>query len=75
MTLNAQLLGGRLSFFQSLCVLGYCLLPTAAAALVTRVIVAVAEPSLLLFCLRLGITAVGFVWATYGTHFIYGWRG
>lgn len=33
-TLNAQLLGSRLSFFQCVCVLGYCLFPlTVAAAL------------------------------------------
>ncbi|KAL8430463.1 hypothetical protein ACSSS7_005907 [Eimeria intestinalis] len=31
-TLNAQLLGSRLSFFQSVCVLGYCLFPLTVAA-------------------------------------------
>ena len=31
-TLNAQLLGSRLSFFQCVCVLGYCLFPLTAAA-------------------------------------------
>ncbi|CDJ37444.1 yip1 domain-containing protein, putative [Eimeria tenella] len=31
-TLNAQLLGSPISFFQSLCVLGYCLFPLTAAA-------------------------------------------
>ncbi|KAF8322488.1 Yip1-domain-containing protein [Clavulina sp. PMI_390] len=33
-TLNAKLLGGRVSFFQSLCVLGYCIFPLVLAALV-----------------------------------------
>lgn len=33
-TLNARLLGGRVSLFQSLCVLGYCLFPLFVAALV-----------------------------------------
>jgi len=33
-TLNAKLLGGHVSFFQSLCVLGYCVFPLVAAALV-----------------------------------------
>ena len=26
-TVNSQLLGGKISFFQSVCVLGYCILP------------------------------------------------
>jgi len=34
-TLNAKLLGGRVSFFQSLCVLGYCIFPLVLAALVS----------------------------------------
>ncbi|MBW0515805.1 hypothetical protein O181_055520 [Austropuccinia psidii MF-1] len=33
-TLNARLLGGKVSLFQSLCVLGYCLFPLFIAALV-----------------------------------------
>lgn len=32
-TVNAQLLGGKISFFQSVCVLGYCLCPLVLAAL------------------------------------------
>ncbi|KAG9051546.1 hypothetical protein FS837_004056 [Tulasnella sp. UAMH 9824] len=34
-TLNAKLLGGRVSFFQSLCVLGYCIFPLVVAALIS----------------------------------------
>jgi len=34
-TLNAKLLGGRVSFFQSLCVLGYCIFPLVIAAVVS----------------------------------------
>lgn len=33
-TLNSRLLGGKVSLFQSLCVLGYCLFPLFVAALV-----------------------------------------
>lgn len=33
-TINAQLLGGTISFFQSVCVLGYCVFPMALAAIV-----------------------------------------
>ena len=32
-TLNAQLLGGKMSFFQSVCVLGYCICPLNVACL------------------------------------------
>jgi len=31
-TVNAQLLGGNISFFQSVCVLGYCIFPMTVAA-------------------------------------------
>lgn len=33
-TLNAQMLGGTISFFQSVCVLGYCVFPLAVASVV-----------------------------------------
>lgn len=33
-TVNAQLLGGTISFFQSVCVLGYCVFPMSLAAIV-----------------------------------------
>jgi len=32
-TVNAQLLGGQISFFQSVCVLGYCIFPLVLASL------------------------------------------
>ena len=35
-TLNTKLLGGHISFFQSVCVLGYCLLPLSIALIVCR---------------------------------------
>ncbi|KIY46907.1 Yip1 domain-containing protein, partial [Fistulina hepatica ATCC 64428] len=34
-TVQAKLLGGRVSFFQGLCTLGYCLAPLDAAALIS----------------------------------------
>eukprot|EP00123_Amoebidium_parasiticum_P000593 comp11436_c0_seq1/m.5850 comp11436_c0_seq1/g.5850 ORF comp11436_c0_seq1/g.5850 comp11436_c0_seq1/m.5850 type:complete len:213 (-) comp11436_c0_seq1:547-1185(-) len=37
-TVNAQLLGGTLSFFQSLCALGYCVLPLVLAAIVNTIL-------------------------------------
>lgn len=60
-TLNAQLLGSTISFFQSLCVLGYCVFPLSISALV------VCTLKLTWFSywwLDLLVIAVGFLWAT-----------
>ncbi|KAF4517345.1 hypothetical protein B566_EDAN011732 [Ephemera danica] len=65
-TLNSKLLGGNISFFQSLCVLGYCLLPNATALILCKIIL-IAEPTTLLFIVRLVVTLVGFAWSTYAS--------
>ncbi len=55
-TLNAQLLGAKLSFFQSVCVLGYCVAPLSVAALLA-----------LLWrntIFRAVLTVVGYLWST-----------
>ncbi|NXP35917.1 YIPF6 protein, partial [Leiothrix lutea] len=67
-TLNSKLLGGTISFFQSLCVLGYCVMPLTVAMLVCRLVLlagggtmgAVRVPLLLLlhvFCVSTASTA------------------
>lgn len=33
-TINAQLLGGAVSFFQSVCVIGYCLFPIVVSVII-----------------------------------------
>ena len=59
-TVNAQLLGGTISFFQSLSVLGYCVFPLALSAL-------------LILCLKVGVDSLvlnliivgfAFLWST-----------
>ncbi|KAL0125192.1 hypothetical protein PUN28_004377 [Cardiocondyla obscurior] len=65
-TLNSKLLGGNISFFQSVCVLGYCLLPNAIALIICRFIL-IMEQSTLLFVIRFIISTVGFLWATYAS--------
>ena len=52
-TLNTKLLGGSISFFQSVCVLGYCLLPLSMALLICRVILMASRQSTALFIIRL----------------------
>jgi protein YIPF6 len=64
-TLNSKLLGGNISFFQSVCVLGYCLTPLAIALIVCRAILVMTQTNFLFF-MRLVATAGGFAWATYG---------
>uniref|UniRef100_A0A8D8PTC8 Protein YIPF n=1 Tax=Cacopsylla melanoneura TaxID=428564 RepID=A0A8D8PTC8_9HEMI len=65
-TLNSKLLGGNISFFQSVCVLGYCLLPLAMSLVLCRVILFVQQTHFLFF-LRFVITMVGFGWATFAS--------
>uniref|UniRef100_A0A2M4AL28 Protein YIPF n=1 Tax=Anopheles triannulatus TaxID=58253 RepID=A0A2M4AL28_9DIPT len=65
-TLNSKLLGGNISFFQSVCVLGYCLTPCAIALLLCRIVL-LANQTTFLFLLRFLISAAGFGWATYAS--------
>ncbi|XP_075224273.1 protein YIPF6 isoform X2 [Lycorma delicatula] len=55
-----------ISFFQSVCVLGYCLLPTTIALIVCRLIL-MTEQSYFLFTLRFFVTIIGFAWATFAS--------
>ncbi|KAJ1452254.1 Yip1 domain-containing protein [Pelagophyceae sp. CCMP2097] len=59
-TLNAQLLGGKISFFQSVCVLGYSVFPLNIAALVCLLMNLISNSGIL----RLFIVSLGFVWST-----------
>ncbi|KAL1460819.1 hypothetical protein WDU94_012762 [Cyamophila willieti] len=65
-TLNSKLLGGNISFFQSVCVLGYCLLPLTMSLVLCRVIL-FAQQTNFLFFLRFVITMLGFGWATFAS--------
>ncbi|KAF9112878.1 hypothetical protein BGX27_002635 [Mortierella sp. AM989] len=58
-TVNAKLLGGRVSFFQSVCVIGYCLFP-----LVLVSIVSILVPSIYI---RLPLCGVAFGWASWAS--------
>jgi len=60
-TVNAKLLGGTISFFQSVCVLGYCVSPFCLAALVT---LALNKTFLAHVWINILWVAVAFVWAT-----------
>jgi len=53
LTLNAKFLGGKLSFFQSVCVLGYCVFPILLAACIISILKVPFRPHFvvnLIFC-------------------------
>jgi hypothetical protein len=62
-TVNAQLLGGTISFFQSVCVLGYCVFPMTMAALVVDLLKMIPIGALATL-LDLAVLAVAFLWST-----------
>ncbi len=63
-TLNTKLLGGKISFFQSVCVLGYCLLPLTVALILARILFMVSSAtSTAVFVIRCVSALVAFVWA------------
>ena len=65
-TLNFKLVGAPVSYFQSLCVLGYCTLPHLAAAIICKVILWMASNSVPMMILRLVLAFLASGWATYG---------
>lgn len=66
-TLNSKLLGGQISFFQSVCVLGYCLTPLGLSLLVCKILLILFTQSGFIFFLRLVASGAGFAWATYAS--------
>ena len=60
-TLNCKLLGGHISFFQCVCVLGYCIFPVNLAAL-TILFLKGAKINVLL--VKLVLVVVSVIWST-----------
>ncbi|XP_072532735.1 protein YIPF6 [Salminus brasiliensis] len=65
-TLNSKLLGGTISFFQSLCVLGYCILPLTVAMLVCRLVL-LGSNGIVSFVIRLVVVTASFGWSTFAS--------
>lgn len=63
LTLNAKFLGGKISFFQSLCVLGYCIFPILLAAIVNAILGIVLPSGKTLFGVYLIICTLACVWS------------
>ncbi len=67
-TVNTKLLSGKLSFFQSICVLGYCLLPLVLVSLLNHIIVFVTGPqSLFSFTIRFIMVFISFGWSVFAS--------
>ena len=67
-TLNIKLLGGNISFFQSVCVLGYCLLPLTISLIICRFVLLLSSGhSSFLFLIRGLSVLTGFGWASYAS--------
>ncbi|EGR28222.1 hypothetical protein IMG5_181510 [Ichthyophthirius multifiliis] len=60
-TLNAKLLGGKISFFQSVCVLGYCVFPINISSFI---VIFLPTTNFLLFLIKMFFCAVGLAWST-----------
>lgn len=65
-TLNSKLLGGTISFFQSLCVLGYCIMPLTVALVVCRLVLLLANNAVS-FAVRLLVVSASFGWSTFAS--------
>ncbi|KAH3855265.1 protein YIPF6-like [Dreissena polymorpha] len=66
-TLNTKLLGGNISFFQSVCVLGYCVCPLSIALIICRCILIAKVQTTVLFIIRFVAVVVGFGWSTFAS--------
>ena len=64
MTINTKLLGGRISFFQCVCVLGYCLFPIVLGALGVLILKKI---GMTVFLIKLAICVVVLIWSTLGS--------
>lgn len=65
-TLNSKLLDGKLSFFQSICVLGYCVFPLAVASVLIKLISLFGlKKGLVAFIVDFVIVTLAFVWAMF----------
>lgn len=62
-TVNAQLLGGTISFFQSVCVLGYCVFPMTMAAAAVDLLKMIPLGFFSTLC-ELAVLAAAFLWST-----------
>jgi len=67
-TVNIKLLGGTISFFQSACVIGYCLFPLAASLAISKIFLMLFDgQAMLVFIVRSIIVLISFLWSSYSS--------
>ncbi|XP_018650948.1 yip1-related [Schistosoma mansoni] len=66
-TLNSKLLGGAVSFLQTVCVLGYCILPLVIGLVICRLLLLASSNSVFVFIIRLFIVISGLVYSSYAS--------
>ncbi|KAH8877446.1 Protein YIPF6 isoform 1 [Schistosoma japonicum] len=71
-TINSKLLGGAVSFLQTVCVLGYCILPLVIGLVICRLLLFASSNSVFVFIIRLLIVITGLVYSSYASFiFVY----
>lgn len=66
-TMNIKLLGGKISFFQTLCLIGYCLLPSVFSSMTIKIASRMIQPITVEMFIRAILSLVSFVWAIYAS--------
>jgi hypothetical protein len=66
-TINTKLLSGKISFFQSICVLGYCLLPLVLAASVHEILLKISGIQLWSFTIHFIISCAACFWSVFAS--------
>jgi len=62
-TMNSLLLGGKVSFFQSVCIIGYCIFPMVVAALIIMIV----QWSWSNIIFRITVALGSFAWSTWAS--------
>jgi len=66
-SVNSKLLGGTLSFFQSVCVLGYCIFPLVMGLVINCIIKLVAPDALWVIFFRVCLVIIGLVYSIFAS--------
>eukprot|EP00096_Caligus_rogercresseyi_P012392 TRINITY_DN5171_c0_g1_i1.p1 TRINITY_DN5171_c0_g1~~TRINITY_DN5171_c0_g1_i1.p1 ORF type:complete len:247 (-),score=77.73 TRINITY_DN5171_c0_g1_i1:172-912(-) len=70
-TMNTKLLKGKISLWQSLCVLGYCLFPLSSALLISKSLSWILSANFLVYA-RIPLVIAGFAWSFYASSIFLG---
>jgi len=66
-SLNSSLLGGKISLFQSICVLGYCIFPLFISMIISWLVVHISGQSSASIAIRIIAALIGYAWSVYAS--------